>query len=175
MTFFERYKLAWNRRLPFFRILGPALLLFSLYRIYPMVGFWMNSQDAVGTVVDISSTNGTCKSNKKCAAWGNHECTKFNAMIEFSSDSNLKHKIVMDAGHADGFNRSMDAADFNKGSTVEMKYNPKIRKVYSTKQIYDFITLYSINIFFGIFFSIAGYWKYLRRTPPVNLNSGMKF
>lgn len=129
----------------------------------------MNSQDVTGTVVDISSANTTCKSNKNCAAWGSHECTKFNAIIELSPDSNQKYKISIDAGHADDFNRSIEAANFSKGASVGIKYNPKLRQVYSAKQLYDYIHIYLINIFGAIFFCIAGYWKYLKRKPPIDL------
>ncbi|MEZ4846107.1 MAG: hypothetical protein R2877_03895 [Bdellovibrionota bacterium] len=167
MTFWERYKLAWNRRVPFYRIIGPLLLVFGLVRLYPLANLWIGSHEAIGRVVDVIATTGTCDAGRRTY----YECTKFNAKVAYSVDPSKKYVIDAKAGDTKGYNQPIELANLKKGDVVRVLHNQKLMQAFPAKELYGHIRFFLIPFFFGIFFTIAGYWKYLKRTSPVNLTS----
>jgi hypothetical protein len=104
---------------PWLAGVSAVLLFVVLGFVVDRLLFLRSAQTSMGTVVNVTSYNGTCGSKNN-----RHTCTKYNADVEFPDKQNTRHRLNISAGSCRGSNQSLSNASYGIGAKVEVVYDP---------------------------------------------------
>ena len=95
-----------------------AILAIGLLLALERAIFLARAIETTGAVTHIYSYNTRCGGKRK------HNCTKFDATVQYTSTSGASHRIVVSAGSTRGHDQSIANASRRKGEKVGVVYSP---------------------------------------------------
>ena len=149
---------------PILFVIGILIVPVLGYFVYDRIMFVSRAVKTSGIVESLSAVSDTCGSKKS-----RYPCTKFYAELSFSSGGSERHQLTVSAGSVRGRGRSTSEANYRKGDSVPVVYDPKDPKTAYRDSFMDvwgapFMTfIFQIAFFFGSLFEGK---NASRRGPP---------
>lgn len=108
------------RQPAYFWIAAIAFVVFLFFSI-EQKRFLNRSIETMGTVTDITPSNGLCGTGKRRARYS---CTRYKARILFYSKSNSPNVYEYAAGRCTGHNQPLSCANFQINDKIPVIYDP---------------------------------------------------
>ncbi len=112
----------------------PWALVIGIVGILGTIGYSVHRAQALkrfervsGTITEVTAKNSRCQKPGSVAGSPQgikHDCTLFEATIEFTTKSDQKMKMTMSAGSRRDHNRPIELAEYKRGQQVMISYDP---------------------------------------------------
>ena len=103
---------------PWLLVVSAVCLTVALWLVADRVMFLMKAEETVGTVADVTASNGRCGSRRS-----KHNCTRYGARVEYETGAGV-HSLSISAGSARGHSQPLSRARVQKNGRVPVVYSP---------------------------------------------------
>jgi hypothetical protein len=131
-----------NSRNALFKLISMGALILGIYFVADRMIFLSHAKKTMGTVQNITTSNGRCGGKHK------YNCTKFLATVNFDTEKSERIAFVVSAGSSRGYDRPIAEANLQVGTTVRVLYDPN-RPDNAYRD--DFFTLWGRALITGLF------------------------